>query len=158
MATNNTSEASSGMPQLNFETFPNQIFWVVITLVLIYLMIKFLVIPRMDNILTNRRKVIEEDLVGAENFKEKANDLKNSLNSEILSAKKTSQETLDNAKEKAKKSISLASNEANDMTEKIIRDGEKILEKTILDTDKIATKVSEEILPDILKKFISIKK
>ena len=154
MATNNTSEASSGMPQLNFETFPNQIFWVVITLVLIYLMIKFLVIPRMDNILTNRRKVIEEDLVGAENFKEKANDLKNSLNSEILSAKKSSQETLDNAKEKAKKSISLASNEANDMTEKIIRDGEKIL----LDTDKIATKVSEEILPDILKKFISIKK
>ena len=158
MATENTSESSSGMPQLNFETFPNQIFWVVITLILIYLMIKFLIIPRMDNILTNRRKVIEEDLVGAENFKEKANELKNSLNNEILSAKKSSQDTLENAKEKAKKSLDLASNEANEMTDKIISDGEKVLEKAKLDTDEIVNKVSEEILPDILKNFSLAKK
>lgn len=158
MASDNTTESSSGMPQLNFETFPNQIFWVVITLVLIYLMIKFLIIPRMDNILTNRRKVIEEDLVGAENFKEKANELKNSLNNEISSAKKSSQDALENAKEKAKKSLDLASNEATEITNKIVRDGEKILEKTKLDADAIVDKVSEEILPDILRKFSLSKK
>tara|TARA_B100000900_G_C20325450_1_gene611973 strand:+ start:69 stop:548 length:480 start_codon:yes stop_codon:yes gene_type:complete len=154
MANNNSSETTSGMPQLNFDTFPNQIFWVVIFLILTYLMIKILIIPRMDNILTNRRKVIEEDLVGAESLKDKASDLKDTLNNEILLARKNSQEMLDNAKATAKNNLSLASNEANEMTNKLINDGDKALEKTRKDTEKIVNKISEDILPDIVNNFI----
>ncbi len=154
MANNNSSETTSGMPQLNFDTFPNQIFWVVVVLILTYLMIKFLIIPRMDNILTNRRKVIEEDLVGAESLKDKASELKDRLNNEILLARKNSQEMLDNAKGTAKDNLNLASKEANEMASKLIKDGDKSLEKSRKDTEKIVGKISEEILPEIVNNFI----
>lgn len=154
MANNNSSETTSGMPQLNFDTFPNQIFWVVIFLLLTFLMIKFLIIPRMDNILTNRRKVIEEDLVGAESLKDKASDLRDTLNNEILLARKNSQELLDNAKVTAKNNLNLASNEANEMTSKLIKDGDKTLEEIRKDTEKIVNNISKDILPDIVNNFI----
>ena len=95
MATNNTAEASSGgMPQLDFSTFPNQAFWLVVTLLCLFMMVRLLIIPRMDNILANRRKVIEEDLVGAEKFRDAAEELKNALTAEVDSARARSNEIL----------------------------------------------------------------
>ncbi|MEO0692954.1 MAG: F0F1 ATP synthase subunit B', partial [Pseudomonadota bacterium] len=41
MATETTGaeEAATGLPQLDFSTFPNQIFWLIVTLVAIYLIL-----------------------------------------------------------------------------------------------------------------------
>ncbi|MEM9552439.1 MAG: F0F1 ATP synthase subunit B', partial [Pseudomonadota bacterium] len=42
---------SGGMPQLEISTFPNQIFWLVVTLVVIYLILSRVALPRIGSIL-----------------------------------------------------------------------------------------------------------
>ena len=37
--TANAAESAPGMPQLDFSTFPNQIFWLIVTLVVLYLVL-----------------------------------------------------------------------------------------------------------------------
>ena len=62
MATENKVETSAGMPQLDFSNFDNQTFWLLVFLFLVFLVIRLLVMPRMEETLTNRRKIIEEDI------------------------------------------------------------------------------------------------
>ena len=62
----------AGMPQLDFSTFPNQIFWLVVTLVVTFLLLKQVVLPRVGGILAERKHAIASDLAAAEELKQKA--------------------------------------------------------------------------------------
>lgn len=67
----NGAEAA-GMPQLDFSTFPNQIFWLVVALVAIYLILSRIALPRIAGILADRQDAIANDLGAAEELKLKA--------------------------------------------------------------------------------------
>lgn len=63
---------SAGMPQLDFSTFPNQIFWLVVTLVVIYLILSKIALPRIAETLADRQGTITNDLAEAEDLKLRA--------------------------------------------------------------------------------------
>jgi F-type H+-transporting ATPase subunit b len=65
------AEASAGMPQLDFSTFPNQIFWLVVTLVALYFLLSRIALPRIAGILADRHEAIASDLEAAASLKEK---------------------------------------------------------------------------------------
>lgn len=154
MATNNSAEASSGgMPQLDFSTFPNQAFWLMITLLCLFMMVRLLIIPRMDNILANRRKVIEEDLVGAEKLRDSAEALRNSLTLEVDAARARSNENLSKNKQKIKLNHKKGMAEASEMTAKLLLDSEKLISKMQKDAVQQVNKISAEIAPEIIKKM-----
>ena len=154
MARNNSAEASSGgMPQLDFSTFPNQAFWLVVTMLCLFMMVRLLIIPRMDNILANRRKVIEEDLVGAEKFRDSAEALRNSITSEIDAARTRSNEIITKSKQKAKINQKKGLAEASEMTAKLLMDSEKVINKMQKEATEQVDKISAEIAPDIIKKM-----
>ena len=66
------SAAKVGMPQLDFSTFSNQIFWLVITLVVIYSILSRIALPRIGGALADRADRITNDLAGAEDLKSQA--------------------------------------------------------------------------------------
>ena len=75
MATETTDAAASGgLPQLNFDTFPNQIFWLCVTLVVIYLVLSKVALPRIAAVLAERQGTITNDIAAAEELKQKAAD------------------------------------------------------------------------------------
>lgn len=61
-----------GMPQLDLATFPNQIFWLVVTLVVIYLVLSRIALPRIGGALAERAQTITDDIATAEELKQKA--------------------------------------------------------------------------------------
>jgi F-type H+-transporting ATPase subunit b len=61
-----------GMPQLCFDWFPNQIFWLVVTLVVIFLILSRVALPRIGAVLAERSGTITNDIAAAEDLKEKA--------------------------------------------------------------------------------------
>lgn len=63
-----------GMPQLVFETYPNQIFWLVVALVVIYLVLARVALPRISGVLAERAGTITNDLATAEELKLKAKE------------------------------------------------------------------------------------
>ena len=76
MATETTDVAAEapGMPQLDFSTFPNQIFWLCVTLVVIYLVLSKVALPRIAAVLAERQGTITNDIAAAEELKQKAAD------------------------------------------------------------------------------------
>ncbi|MCB1342406.1 MAG: F0F1 ATP synthase subunit B' [Pseudooceanicola sp.] len=64
--------SAPGMPQLNIDHFPNQIFWLAVTLVVIYLILSRVALPRIGGILSERAGTITNDIAAAEDLKAKA--------------------------------------------------------------------------------------
>ena len=88
---------SVGMPQLDFSTFPNQIFWLVLALLAIFFMLSRVALPRIASILATRQGLITSDIAAAENLKEKA-----------LAAEKAYQQALTDARNGAARIIAAA--------------------------------------------------
>ena len=84
MATETTGQTAStcvgadgsaiGMPQLCFDWWPNQIFWLVITLVVIYVVLSRIALPRISAVLAERAGTITNDIAAAEELKQKAKE------------------------------------------------------------------------------------
>lgn len=89
MATTPTSEAASSgtMPQLDFSTFPNQIFWLAVTLVVIYLVLSRIALPRIAGILAERSGTISRDLAAAEELKQRAVDAEKAYQTALTQAR-----------------------------------------------------------------------
>ena len=62
------------MPQLDFSTFPNQIFWLLIALAAIYFVLSRIALPRIGSVLAERQGTITNDIAAAEELKLKARE------------------------------------------------------------------------------------
>ena len=75
------------MPQLDFSTFPNQIFWLLVTLVVIYFVLSRVALPRIGSVLAERKGTITNDLAAAEELKQKAVGAEKAYNDALVSAR-----------------------------------------------------------------------
>ena len=81
------SRASVGMPQLDFATFPHQIFWLIVTLIILFFILSKIALPRIANILAERHSAIGRDLDEAEKLKARAEEAKASFEKALNDAK-----------------------------------------------------------------------
>jgi F-type H+-transporting ATPase subunit b len=65
-------EGHAGLPQMNVGTFPSQIFWLVVTFGLLFLVLWRKTLPMIEGAIGQRRGRIEGDLGTAENFRKEA--------------------------------------------------------------------------------------
>lgn len=93
-----TPETSGGMPQLDFATFPNQIFWLVVTLVAIYFLMSRIALPRIATVLAERQDAIQRDLDQAEEMKRKAHEAEETYNKSLAEAREKASEIVAEAK------------------------------------------------------------
>ncbi len=96
MATETTSAASTcvgadgsaiGMPQLCFDWFPNQIFWLLVTLVVIYLVLSRVALPRIASVLAERQGTITNDIAAAEELKLRAQEAERAYEKALADAR-----------------------------------------------------------------------
>ncbi len=102
MATETTTgaaEASSGgMPQLDFSTWGNQIFWLVLALIAIYLILSRVALPRIAAILAERQGTISNDIAAAEDLKSKAADAEAAYDKALVDARAEAQNIIAQSK------------------------------------------------------------
>jgi F-type H+-transporting ATPase subunit b len=70
------TEAPAGhpaFPPFESEHFPSQLVWLAISFVLLYVLMSRIALPRIGGIMTERGKVISDDLAAAERLKEQSN-------------------------------------------------------------------------------------
>ncbi|MCL4105108.1 UNVERIFIED_CONTAM: hypothetical protein GTU68_018815 [Idotea baltica] len=79
------------MPQLDFSTFPNQIFWLVITLVVIYVVLSRVALPRIGAVLAERQGTITNDIAKAEELKQQAVEAEEAYNKALADARAEAQ-------------------------------------------------------------------
>lgn len=60
------------MPQMDAEWFPNQLFWLAVSFVLLYLLVSCVIMPKLNRVIGGRKMTIEGMIAEAEDMKNQA--------------------------------------------------------------------------------------
>jgi F-type H+-transporting ATPase subunit b len=82
---------AQGIPQLDFSTFPNQIFWLIVTIVVIYFILTKVALPRIASVLAERKGTITNDIAAAEELKLKAVEAEKAYDKALAEARSEAQ-------------------------------------------------------------------
>jgi F-type H+-transporting ATPase subunit b len=99
------AHAGAGMPQLDPTIFPNLIFWLVVALVVLYLILTKVALPRISTVLAERHDAIANDLEAAALFKRRAQEAELAYNRALAEAKEESQRIAAEAKAAVQKEL-----------------------------------------------------
>ena len=88
------------MPQLDPTTFVPQLFWLMVTFVLLYLVMWKIAIPRIGDVLQDRQKRIDIDLEKAEQLRKEAESVREAYEKLVTDGSNKAQETIRAAREK----------------------------------------------------------
>ncbi|MEO0829554.1 MAG: F0F1 ATP synthase subunit B' [Pseudomonadota bacterium] len=88
----------AGMPQLDFSTFPNQIFWLIVTLLAIYYILSRIALPRIASVLAERNGTITNDIAAAEELKLKAVEAEEAYEKALSDARAEAQKIAEEAR------------------------------------------------------------
>ncbi|HEX9859151.1 MAG TPA: F0F1 ATP synthase subunit B' [Paracoccaceae bacterium] len=112
-ATGHEAGQAVGMPQLDFSTWPNQIFWLAVTLVVIYLVLTRVALPRIGAVLAERSGTITNDLAAAEELKKKAVKAELAYNDALAKARVEAAKIVAEAKADIQKDLDVATAKAD---------------------------------------------
>jgi F-type H+-transporting ATPase subunit b len=85
------------MPQLDFSTFPSQVFWLAVIFVLLYLLMSKVALPRVSAMIDARKARIEGDLERAAQMKAEAEAVMAAYERSLADARAQAQATLKEA-------------------------------------------------------------
>ncbi len=163
MATEETGAAqgaevqSGGLPQLDFDTWPSQIFWLTVALVALYQLMTKIALPRISSVLEERADAIADDLDRAEEFKRKAEAAQEAYDKALAEARAKAQaiaaetraeiqKEVDAEMAKADEEIAARAAESERRIKEIRESAMASVEQVARDT---AGSVVEAVLPDL---------
>lgn len=146
-------EKSGGMPQLNFESFPSQIFWLVVALVVLFLILKNIALPRIAAGLEDRSDAIEDDLDRASEFRRKAEQAEAAYEKALADARARAQEiaqkTRDEIQAELDAAIARADAEIAARTSESSKRISEIHESAMSAVEEVAGEAAEAVLAAI---------
>ena len=145
------AEAAVGMPQLDFSTWPNQIFWLLVTLVVIYFVLSKIALPRIGAVLADRKSTITNDLAAAEELKQKAVAAEKAYNDALASARTEAAKIVAQAKAEIQKDLDAATARAD--VEIAAKTAES--EKSIAEIRNGAAAAVSEVAKDVAAELVA---
>ena len=150
------SDTKAGLPQLDLSTYPSLMFWAVISLIIGYILMSFLVAPNIKSILNLRETNIQNDLVKAKASAQENEKIKQEIIDHQQDIKLRSQKLINEALSDSKLSIEKTE---NDITKKInskISKADKNIQELQKDIISDIVNSADEIIIEIVKKFTNI--
>tara|TARA_B100001121_G_scaffold182271_1_gene158997 strand:+ start:48 stop:590 length:543 start_codon:yes stop_codon:yes gene_type:complete len=145
---------SGGMPQLNPEFWVSQIFWLIITFGILYIVLSKFILPKISSNLELRKSQIQENIETAEKQREISEVKLKEYDEIILKSKLEAKNIFKNAREKVIKDINLKKETLDKQIDGEISNAEEEIKTLKKDaTDKI-NKIAIETSSDLLKKLI----
>ena len=150
------SAESGGMPQLNPEFWFSQIFWLIITFGIMFILLSKFVLPKISENLESRKAEILENIEAAEKQREESDKKLKEYEKLILESKIEAKNYFNKAREKILKDV----DKKRENLEKEIDDEISNVEKEILDLknkspEKIK-KIAVETSSDLIKQLIGV--
>ena len=151
------SEAKTGLPQLDLNTYPSLMFWSIVSLIIGFILMKYLVTPNIKSILNSRETNIQNDLVKAKTSNQEAEKIKQSIIKNQEDIRSRSQKIISNSLLESKQTIEKKDKEISAKLELKVSEAEnKILYTQNIVINEVVSS-AEEITANIVKKFTNIK-
>ena len=104
---------ASGMPQLDFASWPSQILWLVIALVILYFLMSRIALPRIASVIEERHDAIENDIDRAAEYKRQAEEAEKAYTIALNEARAKAQEIAQETRAKIQEQVDAAMAEAD---------------------------------------------
>ena len=137
--------AADGMPQFNAKSFNSQLFWLIITFTALYLIITYLILPRVRENIRLRKNKISNDIERAESIKLEIENLISQSNIK-----------LDEAKNQAKKIIKETVVRSDKEYDNQINSIKKQIANRQIENDRKIAEYKKNLEKDIEKSAISL--
>ena len=150
-------EGKAGLPQLDFNTYPSLVFWSVVSLIIGYILMKYLVTPNIKSILNNRETNIQNDLVKAKTSSQETEKIKENIIKSQTELRSRSQLIVNQALSETKQNIEKKEKDINQkLNEKVVQ-----AEKQIIETKKLVIKEvisnAEELTAKVIQNLTDLK-
>ena len=149
----NSDNSAVGMPQLDFSTFPNQIFWLVVFCVVLFAIVKLFIIPRMEDIFANRRKIIDGNIAKAEEIRLRVSEIEKQIEEELQKAKSQCDEIMNASGHNIKEQMASALEDSKIATAQLISEAEGRLKELRDGSEAAIEKISEDLASEIISKI-----
>ena len=146
-----------GLPQLDLSTYPSLMFWAVISLIVGYFLMSFIVTPNIKSILNLRETNIQNDLVKAKASNQENEKIKQDIADHQIEIKLKSQKLINKALSDSKLIIEKTENEIAKKVNSQISKSEKSIKELEVKTVSDIIKNADDIIIEIVKKFTHIK-
>ena len=151
------SETKGGLPQLDLTTYPSLIFWSIISLLIGYFLMRYLVTPNIKSILNSRETSIQNDLVKAKSSSQEADKIKQTIIKNQEEIKLKSQSVINDALLEAREMIEKDEKDiSNKLDQKVSNTENKIINTQKQVIDEVISS-AEEITANIVRKFTNLK-
>jgi F-type H+-transporting ATPase subunit b len=152
------------LPQLDVETYASQIFWLIVTFLVLYFLVAKIAMPRIAEVLEGRQERIEDDLDKAETLKKEAYLVRVEYEKALSSAREEAHEATRRAQEEIAKHGAEVEALANQKVVNMLKDAEDRIEaaRTKASSDKeivadtLEQNVARDIIGDTVKKMVGI--
>tara|TARA_B100001057_G_scaffold136236_1_gene135870 strand:- start:4334 stop:4954 length:621 start_codon:yes stop_codon:yes gene_type:complete len=161
-----TASDASGpkLPQLDVETYASQVFWLIITFIVLYFLVAKIAMPRIAEVLEGRQERIEDDLDKAETLKKEAYLVRVEYEKALSSAREEAHEATRRAQEEIAKHGAEVEALANQKVANMLKDAEDRIEAARTEasseketvTDTLEQNVARDIIGDTVKKLVGI--
>ena len=152
--TNQAFGAEGGMPQLNPEFWASQIFWLILIFSILYIIIWKIFLPKIADIIENRKSRIIGDLNETQKLKENAEKKLSEYNKIIEDTRKAAKKIIEDNKKKLENDIKSKKQKFNEEIEKELMSVEKEIKSlkklSISSINKIAAEVSSEVIKQLV--------
>jgi len=150
------SETKGGLPQLDLTTYPSLIFWSIISLLIGYFLMRYLVTPNIKSILNSRETSIQNDLVKAKSSSQEADKIKQTIIKNQEEIKLKSQSVINDALLEAREMIEKDEKDiSNKLDQKVSNTENKIINTQKKIIDEVISS-AEEITTNVVKKFTNL--
>ena len=152
------------LPQLDIETYASQIFWLIVTFLVLYFLVAKIAMPRIAEVLEGRQERIEDDLDKAETLKKEAYLVRIEYEKALSSAREEAHEATRRAQEEIAKHGAEVEALANQKVVNMLKDADDRIEaarneassdKEIV-ADTLEQNVARDIIGDTVKKMVGI--
>ena len=149
----------SNFPQLDFSTYPSQIFWLSVSFGALYFAVSKRVLPAISDVIENRDSKLKSDLKRAQEFHVKSEQLKHEYEVGLESSRRQANKILQEASVKIAKMqeerhIKLEESLASQMKEAEVR-LQELRDRVLSEMEEMAVSTAEEILSKFLGKRLS---
>ena len=143
--------AEAGMPQLDPEYWPSQIFWLIIVFFIIYILISKIFIPKIKGSIDMREDKIRKDLEEAKTFKEEAEAKLKEYNNLMEVAKLDVKKIISKSRQKLNEDMQIKREEAQKKIDAEILNAETEIKKFKVDSFNKVNLISQDIVSNLIK-------
>jgi len=145
---------ATGLPQLDFTTFPSQIFWLAVACFVLFQLMTKVALPRIASVLEERADAIADELDRAEEFRRKAAEAEEEYNQALADARAKAQSIAAETRAEIQKEIDEAMAKADAEIAARSKESEKRIEEIRESAAAAVREVAEDAAGEIIARLM----